>query len=274
MTSGAVERIDIEEARRSLPESARWVDAILLRLQPWLDGVDRPLRILDVGAAQGRSLIALAHRGHQAAGVEPWEKAVVVANELAAEEGVEIDIRVGQAEAIPFPDDTFDIVIATSVMEHVADLDRSLREIRRVLVDGGMFWFNCASAVSPRQSEIRRFPLFPWYPGPLKRRIMRWAVAEHPELVGGTEWPAVNWLTPRSARRHLHAAGFVDVVDRWHLRHASELGSGPARTAVDLCRRFAPARFVGDVIVPNCAYLALVGGRLPPEVEPPESRET
>lgn len=260
--AGAVERITLEEARAQLGDSARWAAAIMTRLGPWIT-VDRPLRVLDVGAAQGRSLIALAHLGHRAHGVEPFADAVIVAERLAAEEGVEIDIRVGVAEEIPFPDASFDVVLATSVVEHVADLERSLREIRRVLDRGGVFWFNAASAVSPRQAEIRRFPLFPWYPGPLKRRIMRWAVANRPELVGYTEWPALNWFTPRSARRRLTDAGFIGVVDRWQLRGADELGSGARRTAIELCRRHGMIRFLGDVVVPNCAYLALTPGRMP-----------
>ena len=62
-----------------------------------------------------------------------------------------------------------------SVMEHVEDVDAALSEIHRVTREGGIFWFNSASARSPRQNEISRFPLFGWYPDPVKRRIMLWA---------------------------------------------------------------------------------------------------
>jgi SAM-dependent methyltransferase len=43
----------------------------------------------------------------------------------------------GDALALPFPDDTFDHVIASEVLEHVADDARALREIVRVLKPGG-----------------------------------------------------------------------------------------------------------------------------------------
>jgi SAM-dependent methyltransferase len=238
------------------------VRAILRRLEPWIT-VERPLRVLDVGAAQGRSLIVLARMGHKAAGVEPYEGAVEIARELAAGEGVDIDIRVGAAEQIPFPDASFDVVLATSVMEHVTDLERSLAEVRRVLVPGGLFWFNSASALSPRQQEIRRFPLFPWYPGALKRRIMLWAVRRRPNLVGYTEAPALHWWTPRSARRRLVAAGFAEVVDRWRLRHPDEMGSALQRRLIEMCRRNSAARLLGDVLVPNCSYMARVEGAMP-----------
>jgi SAM-dependent methyltransferase len=43
----------------------------------------------------------------------------------------------GDALALPFPDDTFDHVIASEVLEHVSDDQRSLEEIFRVLKPGG-----------------------------------------------------------------------------------------------------------------------------------------
>ncbi len=46
-------------------------------------------------------------------------------------------------QAIPFPNDMFDIVIANMMLYHVPDLDKALSEARRVLKDGGTFY--CAT---------------------------------------------------------------------------------------------------------------------------------
>jgi SAM-dependent methyltransferase len=249
-----VERLSLDEARARQEESSLWVSAILRRLAPWTG--DGRLRVLDVGAAQGRGLIALARLGHDAAGVEPAEDAIEVSRVLAQEAGLELDIRRASAEDLPFADDEFDLVLAASVMEHVDDLDRALREIRRVLKPGGVFWFNSASSVCPRQSEIRGFPLFGWYPLPVKRRVMWWAVRKRPELVGNTDRPALHWWTPRNARRRLAAAGFEYVADRWTLRHRDETRSSVHRFLLALARKHALVRLAGNVFVPGCAYLA------------------
>jgi len=254
MSFKATEAIDLDEAERRLPEAEQWTAAILRRLAPHLPANER-LDVLDVGAAQGRALLALERLGHRAVGVEPWPPAIATAHELARRAGTTIVLREGAVERLPFPDEQFDVVLATSVLEHVADLGAALREIHRVLRPGGIFWFNSASSLAPRQDEIARFPLFGWYPLPLKRRVMVWAAANRPELVGGTAAPAINWFTPRSARRELRRAGFGDVWDRWALRRDDET-AGAKGTVVALAKHYRVARFVGDVLVPGCSYAA------------------
>jgi 2-polyprenyl-6-hydroxyphenyl methylase/3-demethylubiquinone-9 3-methyltransferase len=253
-THQATEALDVEEADRQLPETQGWVDSILARLAPCLPAAEE-LDVLDVGAAQGRTVIAFQRRGHRAVGVEPWPDAIAAARELAGRHGTAVEIREGAAERLPFEDEQFDLVVAMSVLEHVADLSQALREVFRVLRPGGIFWFNSASSLSPRQDEIAGFPLFGWYPLPLKRRIMWWAAAHRPALVGHTKTPAVNWFTPWSARRDLRKAGFEDVWDRWDL-WSPERASGAARTMTTIAKSLPPARFVGDVLVPGCSFAA------------------
>ena len=54
-----------------------------------------------------------------------------------------IDYRVIDIQDIPFPDQSFDAVIANMMLYHVPDLSRGLREVRRVLKRGGAFY--CAT---------------------------------------------------------------------------------------------------------------------------------
>src|SRR5688500_16473452 len=136
----ATEQIHIDEAAERLALSEKWLGAIMNRVNPFLP--PGPLKVLDVGCAQGRLLVGLARMGHDAYGVEPWKQSIEVAQELAKRENTPITIKQGYAESIPYPSNTFDLVLATSVMEHVQDVELALKEVYRVLKPGGIFWYN------------------------------------------------------------------------------------------------------------------------------------
>jgi SAM-dependent methyltransferase len=52
--------------------------------------------------------------------------------------GPGVDVVVGEADGFPFPDGAFDAVLCTQVLEHVTDLEGTLREIHRVLAPSGL----------------------------------------------------------------------------------------------------------------------------------------
>ena len=254
MTFKAAEQLSVEEALDRLPESAVWIRSILARIKR-LSPIPQGARILEIGACQGRGLVELERQGYDAYGIEPWDEARETAAELANRLGVSFDIRGGAAEDIQFPDEYFDIVIATSVMEHVANLERSLFEIHRVLKPGGIFWFNSASAMCPVQQEIRGFPLFGWYPDKVKKRIMLWAKDHRPTLVGHSAAPALHWWTNRNARDRLAKAGFERSWTRWELRLPEE-GNARAARVIALIKRSRVLQRFADTLISDCSYAA------------------
>lgn len=54
-----------------------------------------------------------------------------------------IDYKIIDVQNIPFPDETFDIVIANMMLYHVPDINKGLSEIKRVIKPGGKFY--CAT---------------------------------------------------------------------------------------------------------------------------------
>ena len=93
-------------------------------------------RILDVGCGTGANLKMLAAHG-QAEGVDISEQAV----DFCRERGLD-SVKLGAAEELPYEDDSFDLVTALDVVEHLDDDVAGLREIRRVLRrDGRLLLF-------------------------------------------------------------------------------------------------------------------------------------
>lgn len=89
-------------------------------------------RALDVGCSSGSLLLKLRERGWDAQGVEIAESPAMVAKRLG------FDVHIGTLESSSFEDGRFDAVFAMMVIEHVPDPIATLREIRRLLVPGGL----------------------------------------------------------------------------------------------------------------------------------------
>ena len=75
--------------------------------------------------------------GAEATGVDLTEAAVEAVRERLALEGLEAELRVADAESLPFGDGEFDLVYSWGVIHHTPDTERALAEVRRVLRPGG-----------------------------------------------------------------------------------------------------------------------------------------
>jgi len=102
----------------------------------------RGMTVLDVGCGGGFMAEALTRHGATVIGIDPVEEVIAAARNHATGEGLAIDYRVAGGEAIPLADGSVDCVVCVDVLEHVAELDRVLDEIGRVLKPGGLFLFD------------------------------------------------------------------------------------------------------------------------------------
>jgi SAM-dependent methyltransferase len=91
-----------------------------------------PRRVLEVGCGRGELAARMSHE-LDARVVALDQSARMV--ELTAARGVEA--IVADVEDLPFRDGVFDCAVAAWMLYHVSDLDRALRELRRVLRPGG-----------------------------------------------------------------------------------------------------------------------------------------
>jgi SAM-dependent methyltransferase len=103
-------------------------------------GLNLPRPILDLGCGDGHFA--------QTAFTEPLDAGIDVSPQAIAEaarRGMHRELRVVNGSAMPFTDGTFASVLSNSVLEHIPDIDATLREAHRVLKPGGIFVFTTPS---------------------------------------------------------------------------------------------------------------------------------
>ncbi|HET9877420.1 MAG TPA: methyltransferase domain-containing protein [Mycobacterium sp.] len=156
------------------------------------------LQLLDVGCGPGTITVDLAKivAPGRVTAIEPLPDALDLARDCARKRGQgNIDFVVADVHALRFPDNSFDVVHAHQVLQHLADPVTALAEMRRVCKPGGV--------VAVRDSD---YAAFIWYPASAELDDWLRLYRDAARANGGEP----------DAARHLlawaHAAGFTDVT--------------------------------------------------------------
>jgi SAM-dependent methyltransferase len=149
------------------------------------------LRVLDVGCGDAALVVALAQRGARVTGVDVDPNVVSAGRARAAASGVASDILQGDIRALPFADDSFDIVLAVTVLCFVDDAGRAVREMIRVLHPGGRLIIG----------ELGRWNLWA-----AKRRMNGW--------LGSRMWRSATFRTVRALKGLVADAGVAITMVR------------------------------------------------------------
>ncbi|MEU5717594.1 methyltransferase domain-containing protein [Streptomyces sp. NPDC020403] len=163
-----------------------------------LPGLRPGQAVLDVGCGPGTITADLAERvaPGRVTGLDTGRGILDRAAAVASGRGLDnVEFATGDVHALDFPDDSFDVVHAHQVLQHVSDPVRALREMRRVCRPGGL--------VAARDSD---YAAMTWYP----------------ETAGMTRWQELygrvaraNGGEPDAGRRLLswaRQAGFTDIT--------------------------------------------------------------
>jgi ubiquinone/menaquinone biosynthesis C-methylase UbiE len=138
----------------------------------------RGLRVLEVGVGIGADYLEWLKAGANATGIDLSEPSIENARKRCVESGYGPDLRVADAETLPFPDSTFDVVYSYGVMHHSPNTAQCVREAYRVLKPSG------------------------------RARIM---IYRHPSVTGALLWLRYGWFRGQSLRetvaRHLESPG-------------------------------------------------------------------
>lgn len=93
--------------------------------------------VLDVGCGPGWLTVQFAKAGARTTAIDLTDAAVELTRRHLAHYGLEADVRQANAEALPFEDESFDLVCSSGVLHHTPDTQQAFRECHRVLKPGG-----------------------------------------------------------------------------------------------------------------------------------------
>lgn len=161
-------RHDVERFDRWAPTYERhWLQGVIF--EPVKDAVldlaeaevPHPRAVLDIGCGTGK-LLRAAERRFPAARLEGVDAAPSMVSEARSllPAGSRIAFQQATAEALPFPDGTFDLVFSTMTFHHWADRRRGAAEVGRVLAPGGR-WILADFISSGALNYIRRLLRMP-----------------------------------------------------------------------------------------------------------------
>jgi ubiquinone/menaquinone biosynthesis C-methylase UbiE len=100
-------------------------------------------RVLDVAAGNGNATLAAARRFAQVTSTDYVPALLDVGRRRAEAEGLAVTFEVADAEALPYPDASFDVVLSTFGVMFTAAQEQAAGELRRVCRPGGRIGLAC-----------------------------------------------------------------------------------------------------------------------------------
>jgi ubiquinone/menaquinone biosynthesis C-methylase UbiE len=148
------------------------------------------MRILDIGCGPGTITCDFATIASQGSvvGIDPSDSVIESAQVLASQRGLNnVQFEVGDVYNLNYPDESFDVVHAHQVLQHLGDPVRALREMKRITKKGGI--------VASRETDVSTSV---WYP----------------ENKGIEEWLDIYMRTAEGLGTNPHAGRKLQVYAR------------------------------------------------------------
>jgi SAM-dependent methyltransferase len=220
-------------------------------------------RVLDAATGTGAVAILAAKRGADVVGEDLAPVLIETARQRAAEEGVEVDFQVGDAEDMPYDDASFDVVLSTCGVMFAPDHEAIARELARVTKPGGRLALACWKPETGMHDVFKMMAPFMPPPAPGAGSPFGWGDEQHVRELLGDAFEL-------EFEEHDSPLTLASGEEYWELFSTSY---GPTKTVVEALdpeRReefhrawvaFGEARREGDAMVHHREYLLTLGTR-------------
>jgi 2-polyprenyl-3-methyl-5-hydroxy-6-metoxy-1,4-benzoquinol methylase len=214
--------------------------------------VDASMRILEVGTGTGWFPLLCKANGLQCKGLEISPQLIAFAMQMGERNGIVPDIELGNVEDTDLGIEQYDIVIASSVFEHVEHWRSGLAKIYAALKPGGVLFFESTNKFLLGPSgEFAAFPFYGWLPNAARYRLRK-AVHGKDIMKLGIDF---TQFTHGTLRREFKKLGFrkaLDIVDLVDIERLSPLKRAVTRS----CRAFRPFRsLLLTFVMPATAFV-------------------
>ncbi len=178
---------------------------------PWLFdvfpfGMTRGRKVLEVGCGAGYDAYEFCRNGANYTGIDITPENIERTKKHLRLVGFDADIRLGDAEHLDFPDESFDLAFSNGVLHHIPDIRKGFAEIHKILKPRGEFWLT----LYHKNSVFYRFSVCLW------NHILKggfWKLTLHErrsriEYTTSDAKPIVNVYSRREVQRLLQEAQF------------------------------------------------------------------
>jgi len=172
-------------------------------------------RVLDVACGNGNATLAAARSGTSAVGVDYVQELLEGGRARAVAEGLDVEMQLGDAEALPFADSSFDAVLSVFGAMFAPDHRRAAEEIIRVVRPGGTVGL---ASWSPDGFIGRMFGITTSHvPGPVGvQSPLLWGTARHIADIFGDAATDVRSVERTCTFRFTSPEEFVAYFRRWY----------------------------------------------------------
>jgi SAM-dependent methyltransferase len=170
------------------------------------------LRMIEIGTGSGSFPILCKLSGLQCEGLEISPQLVEHAHAWGKQLGAEPDIRLGNLEDEDLGEAVYDVIIASSVFEHVEFWRPGLEKMYRALKPGGALFFESTSKWSIKSGELPPMPCYGWLPNWARYRLR--TIIHGPDIMKlGIDFHQFTFLGLRRAFRQIGFSQCHDIVD-------------------------------------------------------------
>jgi 2-polyprenyl-3-methyl-5-hydroxy-6-metoxy-1,4-benzoquinol methylase len=194
--------------------------------------------ILEIGTGTGWFPLLCKLRGLRCKGLEISPQLIELARKTGRHYGIEPDIELGNLEDYPLRHNFYDVVIASSVFEHVEDWRTGVRRVYETLKPGGVLFFESTNKFSFTSGEYTGIPLYGWMPNSWRYALRK--------KVHGTDIMKLgidfHQFTHGGLRKEFQRVGFSRTLDRLEIADVNHVSTGLRRAVVRLSKRLPPAK--------------------------------